>query len=218
MTDPSFQFYTPRLVISYLLPENNAHCDFLVELYNTPEFIASLGGEPTDITTREAAHKTLAGRFREKHARNGYGTFLFSLKPPEVENSSSSSAASVAPIPIGTVSLLRGEPPNGYTAPDLGFAILPSYMRKGYTKEAALGLLEWAEKERGVKDVLGLHDPGNEASYGVFRSLGFEDRGLRELEMFGPDVVGRVWTRPGMEEDLAVYGLPSDPCPAPVPN
>lgn len=211
MADPSFRITTPRLIISYLLPENDAHCDSLVQLYNTPELIASIGGKPTSVTTREAARKRLAGRFREEHARNGYGTFLFSLKL-EIDGSSGVATATT-PIPIGTVSLMRGKPPDAYSAPDLGFATLPEYMRKGYTKEAAQGLLHWAEEERGVKDVLGLHDPTNKASYGVFKSLGFEDRVLRELKSFGPDVVGQVWTSPGMEKDLAVYGLPSDPAP-----
>lgn len=215
MSDPNFYISTPRLYISYLIAENDRHCDFLVELYNSPPFIASIGGKPTSTTTREAAHELLAGRFRAEHARNGYGTYLVSLKPeeqqlPQEDGGSGSSGPLVASAtPIGTVSLMRGEGPDSLAAPDLGFAILPGYMRRGYAREAAVGLLGYAEEELGVRDVLGLHDPGNEASSGVFRSLGFENRGLRELKMFG-DVVGSVWARKGMDGDLSVYGLPRD--------
>ncbi|KAK3681697.1 including n-acetylases of ribosomal protein [Podospora appendiculata] len=200
MVDPSFAIETPRLYISHFVPEDDKHCDFLVELYNTPEFIASIGGAPTSITTRAAARERLAGRFRDEHARNGYGTYLVSLKASDATPTLASAT------PIGTVSLMRGEPPNCYTAPDLGFAILPAYMRKGYAKEAAQALLDYVEREQGVEDVVGLFDPKNEASCAVFKSLGFEDRGLRELKVFG-GVRGAVWTKPGMAEDLSVYGF-----------
>ncbi|KAK0608985.1 hypothetical protein DIS24_g12617 [Lasiodiplodia hormozganensis] len=205
MTDANFHITTPRLYLTHLLPTNLSHCAFIVALYNTPEFIASIGGKPTSITTPEAARKLIENRFDAEHARNGYGTYLVSLKPPtadgtdEEENKASST-------PIGTVSLSRGLPPDAYAAPDLGFAILPDYTRKGYAREAAAGLLEWAGRERGVSAVLGLFDPANEASKGVFRSLGFEDRGTRKLRVFG-GVEGAVWARSGMEGDLGVYGL-----------
>ena len=81
MLDPSFFVETNRLFLSLLQPDDDSHYDFLMESHNTPEFIASIGGLPTSITTREAARTLLAGRFRDEHARNGYGTYLVSLKP-----------------------------------------------------------------------------------------------------------------------------------------
>jgi RimJ/RimL family protein N-acetyltransferase len=201
MSDPTFYIETPRLYISYLIAEKDAHCDFLVELYNTPEFIAGEG--KTEITTREAARNRLAGRFREEHAR-GFGGYLVSLKGDQDSEDKLASST-----PVGTVSMMKGEEPNCYGAPDLGFAMLSGHMRKGYAKEAAQALVDWYEKERGVKDVLGLHDPKNTASSAVFRSLGFRDRGLRKLNLFG-GVIGQVWTKPGMAEDLSAYGLPSE--------
>ena len=182
----------------------------MVTLYNTPEFIASIGGKPTSITTRSAAEALLSGRFRAEHARNGYGTLLVSLKPssadPSDDDTKPFSERLVRCKFIGTVSLLRGDSPTAYTAPDLGFAILPEETRKGYAKEAAEHLMAWAEKERGVHDVLGLFDPTNEASKGVFRSLGFEDRGIHALKEFG-GVQGAVWTKKGMDSDLSKYGI-----------
>ncbi|KAL9531368.1 hypothetical protein SMMN14_05202 [Sphaerulina musiva] len=191
MTDPNFRIETERLVLTHLQSSVPSHCDFMVKLWNTKEFIASIGGKPTSITTTEAARKLIENRFQAEYARNGYGTYLVSLNEEE---------------PIGTVSLTRGAPPTAYSAPDLGFAILPDYMRKGYAREAATGLLAWAESELHVYDVLGLCDPANEGSNGLFRSLGFVDRGVRTLKVFG-NVQGAVWVRPGMAEDLSVYGL-----------
>lgn len=204
MSDPSFHIETPRLYISYLIAESDRHCDILVELYNTPEFIANNG--KTSITTREAARETLAGRFRDEHARNGFGTYLVSLKNSEEEPSGDKITSAT---PVGTVSMMKGDGPNSYAAPDLGFALLSAHMRKGYAKEASQGLIDWYDKEKGVKDVLGLHDPKNTASAAVFRSLGFRDCGLRELKVFG-NVIGSVWVKQGMAEDLGIYGLPSE--------
>jgi RimJ/RimL family protein N-acetyltransferase len=209
MTDPSFFISTPRLYLSYFQPLLPSHCDFLVTLYNTPEFIASIGGKPTSITTRATAQKQLQGRFRTEHARNGYGTYLVSLKPSKHDESGDDTTFPeklAACKHIGTVSLMRGEPPNAYLAPDLGFAILPGEMRNGYACEAAEALLAWAEKHLDVRDVLGLFDPANEASKRVFNRLGFEDRGVMVLKVFG-GVEGAVWARKGMAEDMSVYGF-----------
>ena len=109
-------------------------------------------------------------------------------------------------------------------------------MRRGYAKEAALGLLDFFERGGGGggilrgKDVLWFCDPGNAASAGVLRSLGFVFCGVRELKVFGPGVEGAVWVRKGnsgnsensghgmrdgtgkegeggLDLDLSVYGL-----------
>ncbi|KAK1761586.1 hypothetical protein QBC47DRAFT_370448 [Echria macrotheca] len=205
MTDPNFYVETPRLFLSYLQPTLDAHCDFMVTLYNTPGFIASIGGGPSPIMTREAARKLLAGRFPSEHARNGYGTYLVSLKP------SSSSGDKLHDLknatPIGTVGLMRGEPPDCYDAPDIGFVVLPEHMRKGYTKEAAVGIMDFLEKEGKLDNgVFGFCNPKNEASMGVLRGLGFEYRGDRPLRVFGGEL-SAVWTRKGMAEDLEGYAL-----------
>ncbi|KAH9909260.1 including n-acetylases of ribosomal protein [Xylariomycetidae sp. FL2044] len=220
MTDPNFFIESPRLFLCYFQPDDDAHCDFLVQLYNTPEFIASIGGHPTSITTRAAARAQLEGRFRAEHARNGYGTYLILLKPEAAGDDGEPRGPVVvrfaprddddAPcLAVGTVSLMRGEPPDGYAAPDLGFAVLPPYMRRGVATEASRALLAFAERERGVKAVLGLLDPANAASRAVFARLGFQDRGMRELRAFG-GVRGAVYALPSMSEDLAVYGLPTE--------
>ena len=66
--------------------------------------------------------------------------------------------------------------------------------------------MDYLDREKGVTEVLGFFDPANEALRTVFRSLGFQDRGMRELYVFGGQKTA-VWTKPGMAEDLGVYGL-----------
>lgn len=216
---------TPRLLLIRPDPSSSNHADFIVNLYNTPQFIASIGGKPTSITTREAAARYIKRRFASEHKRNGYGTYIIVLKPDvqlEASNNSNNSNSNKGPstaskdevqkealqqqdgILIGTVSLSRGEGVVGekcYAAPDLGFAVLPEYCRKGIATEASRGLLDWARRERGVDIVLGLHDPANVASAGVLQKLGFERRGERKLAAIGVDA-GLVWTlRTGHGED-----------------
>lgn len=101
---------------------------------------------------------------------------------------------------------MRGASSTAYSAPDLGFAILPEETRKGYPQEASEGLQVWAENKRGVHDVLGLHDPSNEGPKGVLRSLGFTNRAIHTLKEFG-DVQGAVWVNKVMNSDLSVYTI-----------
>lgn len=79
--------------------------------------------------------------------------------------------------------------------------MLPEYTRRSIVSEAAKMLLDYVEREQGVKDVSGLFDSVNEASKGVFRKLGFEDRGLRILEVFG-GVSRPVFAKSGMDQDM----------------
>ncbi|KAI0690179.1 including n-acetylases of ribosomal protein [Cerioporus squamosus] len=216
MTDANFHIETPRLYISYFQPALDSHCDFLVKLYNTPEFIATCGRSP--ITSREIARDRLSTRFVADHERNGYGIYLVSRKPLLAHSGAGPADAAPAnpdaPFQeklarcklVGSVSLMRGSDAVAYAIPDLGFAILPEEMRKGYAREASKGLLEYVRREKGVDVVLGLFDPSNEGARGVFRSLGFENRGVKKLAMFG-NAEGEVWISPGGAKDLTVYNL-----------
>ncbi|THY88385.1 acyl-CoA N-acyltransferase, partial [Aureobasidium pullulans] len=138
MTDPNFLITTPRLTISYLDPSNPFHCQFMINLWNTPEFITMLGGKPTSITTPSAAKSLIENRFIADHKRNGYGIYLVSF----LHNGQPG-------VPIGTVSLMRGEN-SSLLAPDIGFAMLSEYMRKGYAVEAGTALIDYVGKEQGV--------------------------------------------------------------------
>lgn len=197
MSDPDFLIESPRLLLSYLQPTSDRDCDFLVALYNTPEFMAGNGGKSSSVVTRDYARTVLEGTFREHHRRNGYGQFLVSLKPSDADGVAGGELGPAerlrAATPIGTVSLMKGQPPNCYAVPDLGFAVLPRYMRKGYATEASLAVMNWARGEKGVTQFLGLHDPANEGSKAVFRKLGFEWRGVKSLKVFG-GIEGAVWT------------------------
>ncbi|CAD0107875.1 unnamed protein product [Aureobasidium uvarum] len=186
MTDPTFRITTPRLAISHLDPSNSLHCSFLVSLWNTPEFIAMLGGKPTSITTPSAAKSLIQNRFLAEHARNGYGMYLVSLLGDDTL--------------VGTISLMRGEN-SSLLAPDIGFAMLSEHMRKGYAVEAAKALIEHVDGEKGVKAVFGFCHEGNEASMGVLRKLGFRWEGVRKVKEFeGKETAVWSWDMESVEE------------------
>jgi RimJ/RimL family protein N-acetyltransferase len=206
MTDPNFFIETPRLYLIYFQPNETSHCDWLVELYNTPEFITSIGGKPTSITTRSSARNQIATSFQEEHARNGYGRYMITLKAEPRDPLLKPSEKFRSCEPVGMVSLMRGPEGKGLTVPDVGFITHPTHMRKGIAKEAAQALLQYAREKLGVGEVLGLCDVSNEASQGVLRSLGFKSRGERAVKSFGGKI-GLVWVMPEMSEDLSVYGL-----------
>ncbi|KAK0459859.1 GNAT family acetyltransferase [Desarmillaria tabescens] len=190
MTDPNFRIETDRLYISYCLPTSPTHCAFLVQLYNSPSFIATCGN--TGITTTEQAKAFIEKRFVATHARHGHGQYLVSLKETSKH--------------VGIVSLMKGDSPEqSYPVPDVGFAMLPEVSGQGYATEAARKLLDYASEVLGVKEVFGFTDAKNTASRRVLEKLGLEDRGVHLLRVFNFEA-SSVYTSPSMV-DLKAYGI-----------
>lgn len=193
MSDPNFYIETPRLYISYFLPTSPKHCSFLVELYNSPLFISTEG--KTGIYNDLQAQERIGTRFLAEHKRNGYGTYLVSLK-------TTPTTSLVESQPIGSVSLMRGDT---IKAPDIGYSIIPEMNGKGYATESGKALLDYAKRELGVSEVLGFFNANNAHSRRVMEKIGLEDRGVVKLAVFG-GVESAVYALPGMK-DLKEYGI-----------
>ncbi|KAJ5912344.1 hypothetical protein N7504_001227 [Penicillium tannophilum] len=194
---PSWSIETNRLHISYFMHDSLLHSRFLVNLWNSKEFVKACG--ETGINTAEKASNFLRTRVHGDYARNGYSMFLISLK-------SDDHATLAESIPIGIVSLMKGEPPNAYLAPDIGCTIVADEHGNGYATEAAVALLEYAKKELGVDAVLGFCDKEDTHSARVLQKVGLEFRGERELQVFGGKK-SAVYALPWMCKDLTVYGV-----------
>ncbi|KAH8700974.1 putative GNAT family acetyltransferase [Talaromyces proteolyticus] len=194
---PNFTIPTERLHISYLESGNTAHSTFLHHLWNTEDFIQAEGN--TGLDTPEKTAKFIAGKVQSDYSRNRYGQMLVSLKPhPQASLEESK--------PIGIVSLMKGEPPNAYTAPDVGYTILPEESGKGYATEAAIGLIDYARKELGADGVFGFCSAKDKRSQRVLEKVGLEFRGERHLKIFG-GAHSAVYALKGMAEDLKAYGI-----------
>jgi RimJ/RimL family protein N-acetyltransferase len=200
MTDPislAPVVTTPRLYLSYLDPESPKHCSLIADLYNSPLFIASEG--KTGIDTPEKAKAYIQRRYLAEYKRNGYGAYLISLKPSPTASIEESKT-------IGTVSLTKGDAPESFPHPDLGFAVLPEQNGKGYATEAAIYLLKYAKVELSVQHVFAFCSAGNKHSGRVSVKAGLEFRGTKALACFeGKDC--DVYALSSMNKDLSLYGI-----------
>jgi len=87
--------------------------------------------------------------------------------------------------------LLVGDIGLHFLAPDgasceIGYTIRPERQRRGYGREAALGVLGFLFGELGKEEVVASVIAGNEASRGLLVSLGFEESGAGQ----GPEGEG----------------------------
>ena len=58
--------------------------------------------------------------------------------------------------------------------PDLGFAVLPEYERKGYTYEASVDILKYGLKELNLTEIFAITMKENIGSIGVLKKLNFQ--------------------------------------------
>lgn len=177
--------------------DNPEHSEFLVRLWNTDDFIKSCGSTGLDAPEKAAAF--IKNRVQKDYLRNKHGQFLVSLKPHPDASLAESRL-------IGVVSLMKGEPPNAYSAPDIGYTILPEESGQRYATEASIGLLDYARRELGINDVFGFCGHDDARSARVLQKIGLEFRGNRKLRVFG-GAHSAVYAWPEMSQDLTVYGI-----------
>ncbi|KAF2853709.1 hypothetical protein T440DRAFT_515208 [Plenodomus tracheiphilus IPT5] len=223
MLDYNFHIKTPRLYISHYNPNNQTHCQYVA----TQHLVHTMTPEDKSngkIPTLEEG-RTFITTGAKRMAKTGYGRFLISLRPlnetvspsatptpSQADQKVKSSFSERILEPIGTASMQLARFPHAPTIPDVGFGLSNQHWGKGYATEAAQGLLNYYEEVRGQTQVLGIFMPENGASKGVFRRLGFEERGVWEMDgVIGEGKVLRacVWSKGvgrGVGE-LEAYGL-----------
>jgi RimJ/RimL family protein N-acetyltransferase len=218
MLDFNFHLTTPRLYVSHFNPSNDAHCNFVYELFLSPGIVKQMPAADVEkfkkTTPREAGSKFIEDSV-EKMEKTGYGRYLISLRPfpaslPE-ENDIPFSQQHHEPIGVVSMQYVRFPSTTSPKVPDVGFGLLSRYFGKGYAKEAAKGLIKYFEEERGLKEFCAFCKPDNEASKSVLRRLELEQRGVRELDgvVEGEKLTAMVWTSgvgPG-EDALVRLGL-----------
>ena len=74
-------------------------------------------------------------------------------------------------VHIGAVGIYMNEE---YDTAELGWIINPKYHNCGYTTEAAVAIMDFAEKELGIRHFIAHCDSENYESQGVMRKLGLE--------------------------------------------
>lgn len=141
---------TERLILRQL---TNDDAPFILELLNEPSFIQNIGDRK--VRTIEDAQAYILNGPVNSYEKHGFGSCLAILK--ETNES------------IGMCGLIKRD---GLEDVDIGYALLPKFWSKGYAVEAARAVKEYAKNVIGLKRLVAIVDPANEASIRVLEKIG----------------------------------------------
>lgn len=162
---------TPRLNLRQLVPQD---APFILALVNDPDWLRHIGDK--NVHDLESARGYIANGPAAMYARHGHALMLAALKDH---------------TPIGLCGLLKRDT---LEYADIGFAFLPQYRGQGYAREAAAAALAHGRDTLGLKRILAITSPDNEASGKLLQKIGLRFEGLhtmpgetREVRLFGID-------------------------------
>ncbi len=121
-------------------------------------------------TLEDARNYILQGPVRS-YEQFGFGLFLVELKE--------------AAVSIGMCGLLKRET---LADVDIGFALRPAFSGQGYGSEAAGATLTYAEEELGLKRIVAITSPDNDASIALLEKLGLTFERRLKLAEDAPEV------------------------------
>jgi RimJ/RimL family protein N-acetyltransferase len=154
---------------------------FILGLLNDPDFIRNIGDR--GVRTAEDACRYIVEGPTASYERNGFGLYLVELKD--------------SLVPIGICGLLKRDYLEDV---DVGFALLRAYRGAGYAFEAAAAVMRYGRQTLGLKRIVAITSPDNDASIKVVRRLGLEfERTIRTPDSAGEDRETRLFT-PGHED------------------
>jgi len=152
-----------------LRPMRAEDAEFVVRVLNDPDFLAHVGDR--GVRSEEDARRYVREGPVASYERQGFGLLL-------VERRDSGE-------PIGICGLLKREVlPDA----DVGFAFLPRHRGQGYAFEAASAVVADARGRLCLEKVLAITSPGNTASIGLLRKLGFSFERTTALSDREPDI------------------------------
>ena len=156
------KFHTERLS---LIPLNVDDATFIFHLVNTKGWIQFIGDRNVKDT------KSAIEYIQRILSNNRFFYNVFEIKETNT--------------PIGIVTFLYRE---NYDSPDIGFAMLPQYAKKGFAHEATKNYLEKL-RENNIGKIIAITKPENENSSSLLIKLGlqFEKNFLEndeELDMY----------------------------------
>ncbi|MFK8055999.1 MAG: GNAT family N-acetyltransferase [Saprospiraceae bacterium] len=135
--------------------------EFLIELLNSKGWLDNIGDR--GVRTIEQAEAYLRDRIYPVCDKPWSGPYLIHVRETNE--------------PIGTIGVYLRP---GLDIPDLGFALLPQYFRKGYASEAAQWAIELAKTNK-LPGLSAIALPSNEASVSLLLKLGFDPKHMVTL-------------------------------------
>ncbi|HSE11704.1 MAG TPA: GNAT family N-acetyltransferase [Rudaea sp.] len=158
---------TDRLILRRLVPDD---APFILELVNDPDWLRYIGDK--GVRNLDDARAYIENGPMAMYARVGFGLFCVELKTGRT--------------PIGMCGLIKRD-----TLPDvdIGFAFLPQFRAQGYGREAARATLDHGRNVVGLKRIVAITSPDNDASGRLLEAVGLrfersfdisaEDRSVR---------------------------------------
>ncbi len=143
---------TERLILHPVKMEDAA---FILELYNSPNFIKFIGDRK--LRTVEDAENYIKEKFLPHVEKHGFGSYVIVTKSDTKK--------------IGNVGIYVRD---GLDAPDIGFSFLPEFERKGYGFEASKKLMEIAISEFALKKISAITTKENTSSQKLIEKLGLK--------------------------------------------
>ncbi|MBV8665456.1 MAG: GNAT family N-acetyltransferase [Burkholderiaceae bacterium] len=162
---------TARLTLRPLKVE---HAAFWLRLVNDAAFLQFIGDK--GLHTLDDAHRSIAEGPVALFAERKIGHFLVQRKEDGAA--------------LGTCGLIKRDALDDI---DLGYAFLPEYRGQGFAFEAATAMLDYARDEIGLKRLVAIVSPDNEASVKLLERLGM--RFERMLMLKEPDDMVKLFGR-----------------------
>ena len=150
---------TERLVLRRLVAED---APFILELLNDPSWLRFIGDK--GVRTLDDARAYIRNGPGDMYTRLGHGLYLTELKD--------------GGTPIGLCGLIKRDTLENV---DIGFAFLPLYRARGYAHEAASATLAYARNTLGLKRIVAITSPDNQASGRLLEKIGLRFEGMVRL-------------------------------------
>ena len=145
-------FETERLVLK---PTSEEDAQFILELLNTPKWIAFIGDR--NVNTLEDAKAYIDKRIAAQFTKLGYGNYTVIRKSDGIK--------------LGSCGLYDRE---GLEGIDIGFAFLPQFEKKGYAFESANKIMQVAINELKITQIKAITIKENIASQKLLLKIGLE--------------------------------------------
>lgn len=82
--------------------------------------------------------------------------------------------------------------PDDYGMVEIGYRIVPERRRRGYAREATIGMFRWATADPRTRTFRASVSPDNTASRNLILGLGMVEVGMQEDEDDGPEVIYEI--------------------------
>jgi RimJ/RimL family protein N-acetyltransferase len=128
---------------------------FIVELLNSPGWLKFIGDR--NVRNEEQAKGYLEKGPIASYAENGFGLYLVETK--------------ITRAKIGMCGILKRQ---HLENPDIGFALLPEFMGKGYAHEMATATLNYASHKLKLSKISAIVQPDNEKSVRLLENIGLK--------------------------------------------